>query len=210
MHRPASVRWDDTLVSMTSRRSTASPAEQEAVILKAAAEEVGLVVVGRASLDVIARQAGVSRSTLYRRFPTRDALITELGRRAFDNAMVQLRTVAVDSGPKNAAVAAFRAGLRLLTTDPVVRKLLRLDAGVPMMAGMYQEAEAFLESASSAMAKALRAAGATMPDADLVAAAELHVRLAASIAQVSTPVLDPSDDEAVSAYAKKYLAPLVW
>ncbi|ORW18073.1 TetR family transcriptional regulator [Mycolicibacter nonchromogenicus] len=195
---------------MTSRRSTASPAEQEAAILKAAAEEVGLVGVARASLDVIAHQAGVSRSTLYRRFPTRDALITELGRRAFDNAMVQLRTVAVDSGPKNAAVAAFRAGLRLLTTDPVVRKLLRLDAGVPMMAGMYQEAEVFLESASSAMAKALRAAGAQMPDADLVAAAELHVRLAASIAQVSTSVLDPTDDEAVSAYAEKYLAPLVW
>lgn len=194
---------------MTSRRSTASPAEQEAAILKAAAEEVGLVGVGRASLDVIARQAGVSRSTLYRRFPTRDALITELGRRAFDNAMLQLRTVAVDSGPKNAAVAAFRAGLRLLTTDPVVQ-LLRLDAGVPMMAGMYQEAEAFLDSASSAMAKALRAAGATMPDADLVAAAELHVRLAASIAQVSTSVLDPADDQAVSAYANKYLAPLVW
>lgn len=195
---------------MTSRRSTASPAQQEAAILKAAAEEVGLVGVGRASIDVIARQAGVSRSTLYRRFPTRDALITELGRRAFDNAMVQLRTVAVDSGPRDAAVATFRAGLRLLTTDPVVRKLLRLDAGVPMMAGVYQEVEAFLGSASSAMAKALRAAGATMPDVDLVAAAELHVRLAVSIAQVPTAVLDVRDDAAVSAYANKYLAPLIW
>ncbi|MCV7382379.1 TetR/AcrR family transcriptional regulator [Mycolicibacter longobardus] len=195
---------------MTSRRSTASPAEQEAAILKAAAEEVGLVGVGRASLDVIARQAGVSRSTLYRRFPTREVLITELGRRAFDKAMVQLRTVAVDSGPQDAAVAAFCAGLRLLTTDPVVRKLLRLDAGVPTMAGMYQEAEVFLDSASTAMAKALRAAGATMPDEDLVAAAELHVRLAASIAQVPTSVLDARDEAAVRAYAKKFLAPLVW
>lgn len=195
---------------MSSRRSTASPAEQEAAILKAAAEEVGLVGVGRASLDVIARQAGVSRSTLYRRFPTRDALITELGRRAFDNAMTQLRTVAVDSGPRDAAVAAFCAGLRLLTTDPVVRKLLRLDGGVPMITGMYREAETFLSGASNAMAKALRAAGATMPDADLVAAAELHVRLVASIAQVPTSVLDPRDGKAVSAYAKKFLAPLVW
>lgn len=195
---------------MTARRNTASPAEQEAAILKAAAEEVGLVGVGRASLDVIARQAGVSRSTLYRRFPTRDALITELGRQAFDNAMLQLRTVAVDSGPQNAAVAAFRAGLRVLTSDPVVRKLLRLDAGVPMMAGMYREVEVFLDSASGAMAKALRAAGATMPDEELVAAAELHVRLAASIAQVPTSVLDPGDEQAVSAYATKYLAPLIW
>ncbi|ORV53779.1 TetR family transcriptional regulator [Mycolicibacter engbaekii] len=196
---------------MTPRRSSASPAEQEAAILKAAAEEVGLVGVGRASLDVIAHQAGVSRSTLYRRFPTRDALITEVGRRAFEDAMVQLRTVAVDSGPNEAAVAGFCAGLRVLTTDPVVRKLLRLDAaGVPMMAGMFQQAEVILESASAAMAKALRAAGATMPDADLAAAAELHVRLAASIAQMPTPVLDARDEAAVRAYAKKFLAPLVW
>lgn len=195
---------------MTPRRSTASPAEQEEAILKAAAEEVGLVGVGRASLDVIARQAGVSRSTLYRRFPTRDVLITELGRRAFDNAMLQLRTVAVDSGPQNAAVAAFRAGLRVLTSDPVVRKLLRLDAGVPTLAGMYREVEVFLDSASRAMAKALRAAGATMPDDELVAAAEVHVRLAASIAQVPTSVLDPGDEQAVSAYARKFLAPLIW
>lgn len=195
---------------MTPRRSTASPAEQEEAILKAAAEEVGLVGVGRASLDVIARQAGVSRSTLYRRFSTRDVLITELGRRAFDNAMLQLRTVAVDSGPQNAAVAAFRAGLRVLTSDPVVRKLLRLDAGVPTLAGMYREVEVFLDSASRAMAKALRAAGATMPDDELVAAAEVHVRLAASIAQVPTSVLDPGDEQAVSAYARKFLAPLIW
>ncbi|WP_046321816.1 TetR/AcrR family transcriptional regulator [Mycobacterium sp. UM_Kg1] len=195
---------------MTPRRSSASPAEQEAAILKAAAEEVGLVGVGRASIDVIAHQAGVSRSTLYRRFPTRDALITEVGRRAFEDAMVQLRTVAVDSGPQAAAVAGFCAGLRVLTTDPVVRKLLQLDPGVPMMAGMYQQAEVILESASAAMAKALRAAGATMPDADLAAAAELHVRLAASIAQMPTPVLDTRDDAAVRAYAQKFLAPLVW
>ncbi len=62
-------------------RSNASQSEQEDAILKATAEEVALVGLGRASLDVVAKQAGVSRRTLYRRFPTRDALITELGRR---------------------------------------------------------------------------------------------------------------------------------
>ncbi|MGV0626736.1 TetR/AcrR family transcriptional regulator [Mycolicibacter minnesotensis] len=195
---------------MRSRRTTASPAEQEVAILKAATEEVGLVGVARANLDIIARQAGVSRSTLYRRFPTREALITALGHHAIDNAMIQLRTVPVDSGPQDAAVAGFCAGLRLLTTDPVVRQLLRMDAGVVMSAGIYQEAELFLDNASRAMAKALRAAGATMPEEDLVAAAELHVRVAASMTQMSTAVLDTSDEAAVNAYARKYLAPLIW
>lgn len=195
---------------MPRQRSTASPTEQEDAILKAAAEEVALVGVGRASLDVIARQAGVSRSTLYRRFPNRATLITELGRRTFDFAMARLRTVAIDSGPKDAAVASFCEGLRLLTTEPVMRKFLRLDADLLSVAGVYQEAKAFLDSASTAMAKALRAAGATMPDAELLAVSELHIRLATSLAQVPTEVLDARDDATVREYARKHLAPLVW
>ncbi|WP_102146101.1 TetR/AcrR family transcriptional regulator [Mycobacterium hubeiense] len=194
---------------MRQQRNTASPGEQEAAILKAAAEEVALVGLARASLDVIARQAGVSRSTLYRRFPSRDALITELGRRTFEFAMQRLSTVAMDSGPKDAAVAAFCEGLRLLTTEPVMRKFLQLDGNI-VVEGMYEEAEAFLNLASAGMAKALRAAGATMPDKDLHAVAEIHIRLATSLAQLRTPVLDVTDDDAVRAYARKHLAPLVY
>jgi AcrR family transcriptional regulator len=193
---------------MRRLRNNDSRTEQEAAILKAAAEEVALVGVGRASMDVIARQAGVSRSTLYRRFPSRDVLITELGRQTFDFAMARLQTVGIDSGAKEAAVAAFCEGIRLLTAEPVMRRFLRLDGD--LSAGMYDEAEEFLESASAAMARALRAAGATMPDADLLAVSELHIRLAGSLAQVRTPVLDVGDDGAVRSYALKHLAPLVW
>jgi AcrR family transcriptional regulator len=195
---------------MRRLRNNDSRTEQEAAILKAAAEEVALVGVGRASMDVIARQAGVSRSTLYRRFPSRDALITELGRQTFDFAMARLQTVGIDSGAKEAAVAAFCEGLRLLTGEPIMRRFLRLDGDLTAMTGMYDEAQEFLESASAAMAKALRAAGATMPEADLLAVSELHIRLACSLAQVRTEVLDATDDDAVRAYAEKHLAPLVW
>ncbi|KUI02517.1 TetR family transcriptional regulator [Mycolicibacterium acapulense] len=195
---------------MRRLRNTDSRTEQEAAILKAAAEEVALVGVGRASMDVIARQAGVSRSTLYRRFPSRDVLITELGRQTFDFAMARLQTVGIESGAKEAAVAAFCEGLRLLTAEPVMRRFLRLDGDLSAMSGMYDEAQEFLESASAAMARALRAAGATMPDDDLLAVSELHIRLAASLAQVRTPALDVTDDDAVRAYALKHLAPLVW
>lgn len=195
---------------MRRTRNTTSPTEQEEAILKAAAEEVSLVGVGRASMDVIARQAGVSRSTLYRRFPSRDALITDLGRRTFEFAMDRLRTVGIDSGPKDAAIAAFCEGLRLLTTEPVMRKFLQLDADLMAVPGIFAEAEAFLDSASAAMAKALRAAGAAMPDHDLAAVAELHIRLACSLAQVPSKVLDVGDDAAVRAYARTHLAPLVW
>jgi AcrR family transcriptional regulator len=191
------------------RRTSANRSEQEAAILKAAAEEVALVGVGRLSMDVIARQAGVSRSTLYRRFPSRDALITELGRQTFDFAMARLQTVSVDAGPQEAAVAAFREGVRLLTGEPVMRRFLQLDGDFTATTGMFDEARMFLVSAATAMAKALRAAGATMPDEHLLAVSELHIRLAASLVQVSTPALDVTDDDAVTRYARAHLAPLV-
>ena len=55
----------------------------------------------------------------------------------------------------------------------------------------------------------LRSAGATMPEDDLLAVCELHIRLACSLAQMPTTALDVNDDEAVRAYARKHLAPLV-
>ena len=195
---------------MRRLRNNDSRTEQEAAILKAAAEEVALVGVGRASMDVVARQAGVSRSTLYRRFPSRDALITELGRQTFEFAMGRLQTVGIESGAKDAAVAAFCEGLRLLTGEPIMRRFLQLDGDMSAMTGMFDEAIEFLESASSAMAKGLRVAGAEMPDADLLAVCEMHIRLATSLAQMRTPVLDVTDDDAVRAYARTHLAPLVW
>lgn len=195
---------------MRQVRNRTPPGEQEAAILKAAAEEVALVGVGRLSLDVVARQAGVSRSTLYRRFASREALITELGRRTFAYAMNRLQTVAIDSGPREAAVACFCEGVRLLTTEPTMRRFLQLDGDFTVMAGMRDEARQFVESASAAMAKALRSAGATMSDGDLLAVAELHVRLASSMAQVSTGVLDTADLDAVRRYATTHLAQLVY
>lgn len=190
-------------------RTRTSPGEQEVAILKAAAEEVALVGVGRLSLDVVARQAGVSRSTLYRRFPSRDALITELGHRTFAIAMSRLATVDVDSGPQEAAVACFCEGVRILTTDPTMRRFLQLDGDFTVSAGMRQAAEHFLESASLAMAKALRTAGATMADPDLLGVAELHIRLATSLAQVNSHTLDTGDMHAVRLYAQRHLAQLV-
>ena len=85
---PVRKRWwrrTARLASTRSRRTSDGPARDATSHstasrlsrgrdLKAAVEEIELVGVARASLDVVARQAGVSRSTLYRRFPTRDAL----------------------------------------------------------------------------------------------------------------------------------------
>ncbi|MET0896768.1 MAG: helix-turn-helix domain-containing protein [Mycobacterium sp.] len=195
---------------MRRSHNTATPSEQEDAILKAAIEEIELVGMGRASLEVVARQAGVSRSTLYRRFPNREALLSAVGRRTFETALSRLSTISVGASPQEAAVAAFAEGLRLLTTMPILRQFLQLDAGTVIVEGMYDEAGEFLVVSAAAMAAGLRAAGATMPDAELAAVAELHIRLACSLAQVPTHAVDIDDQDAVRAYATRYLAALVW
>ncbi|MET4429776.1 helix-turn-helix domain-containing protein [Mycolicibacterium sp. 624] len=195
---------------MRQVRTRTSPEQQETAILKAAAEQVALVGVGRLSLDVVARRAGVSRSTLYRRFPSRDALLTELGHRTVAFAMSRLATVDVDSGPREAAVSGFCEGVRILTTEPTMRRFLQLDGDTTMSPGMREAAEKFLERASATMAKALRAAGATMADPDLLAVAELHIRLATSLAQINSRVLDTADTAAVRLYAQRHLSQLVY
>jgi TetR/AcrR family transcriptional regulator len=195
---------------MRRSHNTAPVAEQEDAILKAAIEEIELVGMGRASLEVVARQAGVSRSTLYRRFPNRDSLLTAVGRRTFETAMNRLATIPVGASPQEAAVAAFGEGLRLLTTMPVLRQFLQLDSGAVIVAGMADDAGQFLTVSARALAQALRAAGAQMPDEELSAVAELHIRLACSMAQVPTSSPAVDDQDAVRAYAARYLGPLVW
>mgnify|MGYP007001773193 FL=1 len=124
--------------------------------------------------------------------------------------MQRLSTISVGAGPQDAAVAAFGEGLRLLTTMPVLRQFLHLDAGTVIVVGMVDDAQDFLVVAARAMTEGLRLAGAQMPDAHLQAVAELHIRLACSFAQVPTVVLDVDDQEAVRDYARRHLAPLVW
>ena len=48
-----------------------------------------------------------------------------------------------------------------------------------------------------------------MPAVELLAVAVLHFRVAASLVQVNTGVVDVNDDDAVAEYARNYLAPLV-
>ena len=90
-----------------------------------------------------------------------------------------------------------------------MRRFLQLDGEFTATIEMVAEARLFLVSAATSMAKALRAAGATIPDDALLAVAEVHIRLAASLVQVNTAVLDVTDDDAVARYARTYLAPLV-
>ncbi len=88
------------------------PALQErvsAAIIQAAARTLAQEG-DRASMSDVAAEAGVARATLYRYFPSRQALVEEVGRLAASDAGERLRSARLDEVPVEEGVArAVRA-----------------------------------------------------------------------------------------------------
>jgi AcrR family transcriptional regulator len=76
--------------------------------LLAAAREVVTEHGADASLRDIARKAGVGLGTLYRHFPTREALLETLLREGFDELAVRAAELEATSPPRDALVAWLR------------------------------------------------------------------------------------------------------
>lgn len=80
----------------------------------------------RTTLTDIAKRAGVSRMTLYRRFPDVGTLVRALMTREF-TALLQRIEVTGDNA-RQRLVARAAEGIRLLAADPLMRRVLDLDA----------------------------------------------------------------------------------
>ena len=60
-----------------------------------------------ASMDEVAKAAGISRQTVYSHFPTRDALLTALLGQVTERVLEAIKTADLDSGPATAALVRF-------------------------------------------------------------------------------------------------------
>ncbi|MDL9944841.1 TetR family transcriptional regulator [Gordonia sp. ABSL11-1] len=188
-------------------RNTSSPEDQEQAILAAAGAEFTEVGVRRANMDEVASAAGVSRSTLYRRFPNKEALLLAVANDLYEHGMHRLEHAVVGLGPAEAVVEAFAEGAVMISEDPLMRRLVLTDSE---MRGITSAVTAlFIDMVTDRVAATLRDAGATMPDEDLHQAVELHVRLVISYLEIPTTE-ERQQPDAVRALAAKYLAPMIW
>jgi TetR/AcrR family transcriptional regulator len=164
--------------------------------------------VRRANVDDVARAAGVSRSTLYRRYPSKDALLEAVLLLQYDEFLTELDRVAADLPPRQAVVECFVRGLALTREIPLLARLSESEPEVITGMGSGSHA-ALILVATERVAGTLRRSGATMPDEDLHEVAELLLRVAYSYLLNTSGTLDVTDPDAVRRWAERRLAPLV-
>src|SRR5919197_4640580 len=96
-------------------------------LLDAARECVMAFRVRRTTLTEVARKAGVSRMTLYRRFPDLEAVLSALMTREFGRLVADAAAQAEGSNTRERLVATVVHGSRALAADPLFGRLLEVD-----------------------------------------------------------------------------------
>ncbi|MDR7301465.1 TetR/AcrR family transcriptional regulator [Haloactinomyces albus] len=98
------------------------------VLLRAARECVLAHGVRRSTLTEIARRAGVSRMTLYRRFPDVHSMVAALMTEEFSGTLRRARAEEGTGTARQRLVTVTIRCVRLLQSEPLLRRILETDA----------------------------------------------------------------------------------
>lgn len=90
--------------------------------------------VRRANIEDVATRAGVSRSTIYRRFPTKDELFERVVRREAELFFAALNQATNGHNPREAVIEAFTLGVRLIRDSPLYSRIAESE---PELFGMF-------------------------------------------------------------------------
>jgi AcrR family transcriptional regulator len=104
-----------------------SVVDEDHRLLDAARECVLAVGVRRTTVTDVARRAGVSRMTLYRRFPDLEGVLAALMTREFGRLVAQAAEQAEGATARERVVATVVHGSRALAHDPLFVRLLDVD-----------------------------------------------------------------------------------
>jgi TetR/AcrR family transcriptional regulator len=163
--------------------------------------------VRRANIEDIAARAGVSRSTIYRRFPTKDDLFERVVRREAELFFATLDQATTGCDPRQAVIEAFALGVRLVQDSPLYSRIVDSE---PELFGLFSRSHVFpIRQFADGIANNLRRCGADLHEADLANVADILLRVALGIIVFPTDRLDIADAAAVRDYAARYLVPIM-
>lgn len=174
-------------------------------ILDATVQEAASVGLRRLAIEDVARRAGTTRVTVYRRFGRREDLIEAMAVRETHRFLAAMQqAVEPFDRIEDKGAEAFVAGLRFLNAHPVSRRAiesepeavvqyLRADDGLLFRLGREFVAEGLREAA---------------PDTAVDEAAETLARIFVSFLLLPDSVVPFDDEVAVRDYVRRVIAPL--
>lgn len=163
----------------------------------------------RSSVEDVARRAGVARVTVYRRFPTKSALMTAVVLREVREALAEIeRAVEAFPAVEDKAVEGFVAAVRIARHQPLLRRLVHTEPET-VLPYLTVHAGPLLAVAREFLAGHIREAqdAGHVPRFEPEPVAEMLVRLTQSLVLTPDGVINADDEDAVRSFARRYLFP---
>ncbi|MCX5537271.1 TetR/AcrR family transcriptional regulator [Streptomyces sp. NBC_00006] len=181
-------------------------------LLDAAYEQFCRMGIKRSTMADVARIAGVSRITVYRRFDTKEALVEHVVRREFRRYFEQFATEI--RGADTAAdrvVLGFVSSLRAIRHNRLIGGLMAVepDSVVPSITTDGGRTQYVVQQFVAARLREEQRAGQVADGVDVDVVAEMMVRVCTSFLVVPSHVIDLDDDERMREVARQFLVPML-
>lgn len=198
-------------VSSILARILEKPGTDSAKLLDSALSAFLDFGIKRTSMGEIARRAGISPATLYRRFESKNDLVEAVGVREAQRYVAEIdERVRAVTEPADRLVEIFVAFVTTLAGNELLRRLLRTEPEI-ILPKLTTEAGPILAVGRGYLAEKLRelqvSVAAPEFDPDLVA--EIMARLALSLALTPDGLIPLDDAEAGRDFARRTLLPMV-
>lgn len=181
-------------------------------VLDGAYEQFCLMGIRRSTMEDVARRAGVSRITVYRRFATKDALVEHVVRREFRRYFARFRAdIGQAATAADRVVLGFVSALRAIRHNRLIGGLMAIEPEV-LVPSMVSDGGRTLAAVQRFVAGQLRreqAAGTVSAAVDVELVAELMARVSASFLVTPSFVVDLDDEDQVRDLARKFLVPML-
>lgn len=181
-------------------------------ILDAAYEQFCLLGLQRTTMEDVAKRAGVSRITVYRRIASKDALIDLVLRREFHRYLERFVVeVSAAATAEDRVVVGFRSALQAIRRNALLSRILEVepDALVSSLIGDGGRTLSLIRRFVAGQLRGEQRAGHVHPDVDVDLVAELMVRVSASFLLTPSDVVDLDDDEQAASLVRQFLVPML-
>ncbi|AEF38478.1 TetR/AcrR family transcriptional regulator [Hoyosella subflava] len=181
-------------------------------LLDAAYEQFCQLGIDRSSMEDVARRAGLSRITVYRKFESKGALVNQVilreFRRYFTQFFSDIRQVETVA---DRIVVGFVSALRTSWNNPLISELINAEPTVATgsIVGADGKVFAAVQQFVAGQLRNAQRSGAVSNAVDIELTAEMMVRVSISFLTIPSQIVDLDDDAQLAAVARRFLVPML-